>query len=313
MWEDFGFFIPPSFDFDTILATDCYGLHYCRLVTTNLAALPIKEALVRRTIIEDPLCDRCHVALESPLHALWYCNELDTIWEKSAHCRKRREISFLNFKELLSWILTQPTEVELFAMVVWGIWNQRNKVRHNHVAAPLHQIFQISAEKLADFTASQQPAIPMMTRRVSHRTRWQPPLADLVKINFDGAVFSSANAAGIGVVIRDSSGQVLASCSQRLSQAYSSTEVEALAAAKAVSFAAELGITKAVLEGDSLTFIKALSSDHSSLAAFGLIINDIKFSARNFDQLLHSHVKRECNFVAHCLARHEFDISDFLV
>ena len=80
-----------------------------------------------------------------------------------------------------------------------------------------------------------------------------------------------------------------------------------------MSFAAEIGITKAVLEGDSLTIMKALSSDHSSLAPFGLMIDDIKFSAENFDQLLYSHVKRECNSVAHCLARHAFNILNFLV
>ena len=89
--------------------------------------------------------------------------------------------------------------------------------------------------------------------------------------------------------------------------------MEALAVAKAVSFAAEIGITKVVLEGDSLTIMKALSSDHSSLSSFGLMIDDDKFSAGNFDQLLYSHVKRECNSIALCLARYAFDISDFLM
>ena len=134
-------------------------------------ALPTKEALVRRTIIKDLLCDRCHETQETPLHALWLCKELDTVWEKSAHCRKCREISFLNFKELLSWILTQPSKVELFAMVTWGIWNQRNKALLNHVAAPLHQIFQISSERLAEFMACQPSATPMMVRRANRRTR----------------------------------------------------------------------------------------------------------------------------------------------
>ena len=64
-----------------------------------------------------------------------------------------------------------------------------------------------------------------------------------MKINFNRAVFSSFNASSIGVVIRNNLGQVIASCSQRLPQVYSSNEVEALAAAKAVSFAAEIGIT----------------------------------------------------------------------
>lgn len=79
------------------------------------------------------------------------------------------------------------------------------------------------------------------------------------------------------MVIRNTLGLVIASCSQRLSQAYSSDEVEAFVAAKTLSFAAEIGITKAVLEGDSLTIIKALSIDHWSLSSFGPLIDDAKF------------------------------------
>ena len=133
--------------------------------------MPTKEALVRRTIIEDPLCDGCHETHETPLHAIWLCKELDTIWERSAHCQVCRETNFLNFKELLSWILTQTSKVELFAMIAWGIWNQRNQARLNHTAAPLHQIFQISTKKLANFMACQPSATPMMVRQVNPRTR----------------------------------------------------------------------------------------------------------------------------------------------
>ena len=134
-----------------------------------------------------------------------------------------------------------------------------------------------------------------------------------MKINFDGAVFSSENRSGTGVVIRNSAGLVMASCSQCLSQAYSNDEVEAFAAAKALSFAAEIGISKAVLEGDSLTIIKALSTDQRSLSSFGPLIDDAKFSSVNFDQLHYSHVKRECNFAAHSLAKFASNILDFQV
>nr|POE48156.1 hypothetical protein CFP56_43969 [Quercus suber] len=71
-----------------------------------------------------------------------------------------------------------------------------------------------------------------------------PPPADLVKINFDGATCSGTNKSGLSVVIRDSMGQVLASCSKMVNQAHSSSEVEAMAAGLALSFAAELGHEK---------------------------------------------------------------------
>ena len=42
-------------------------------------ALPTKIALVRQTIIVNPLCERCQVVNEDPLHALWACSELDAV------------------------------------------------------------------------------------------------------------------------------------------------------------------------------------------------------------------------------------------
>ena len=60
-----------------------------------------------------------------------------------------------------------------------------------------------------------------------------------MKINLDGAVFSDENKSGINVVIRDCSGLVLTSCSKIVRQAYNSSEIEALAAATALSFATD--------------------------------------------------------------------------
>ncbi|XP_023885019.1 uncharacterized protein LOC111997188 [Quercus suber] len=195
-------------------------------------------------------------------------------------------------------------------MTTWLIWTQRNQVRLHLVAASFHQIPQLAKDRFAEFLACQ----PTTTNRhVIPRTRWQPPPSDFMKINFDRAAFSSENRSGIGVVIRYSVGLVIASCSQCLPQAYSSDEVKALAATKALSFAAEIGISKAVLEGDLLTIIKALSNDQRSLSSFGPLIDDAKFSLINFYQLRYSHVKRECNFATHSLAKFANNISDFQV
>ena len=135
----------------------------------------------------------------------------------------------------------------------------------------------------------------------------------MVKINFDRAVFSGENKSGIGVVIRDSSGSVITSCSKKIAYAFSSCEVEALAAATALSFVAKIAINKAVLEGDSLVVIKALIKPKSPLSSIGPWIEDSKIFSNNFSQLLYSHTRRECNKVAHSLARYAINIPDFLV
>lgn len=78
--------------------------------------------------------------------------------------------------------------------------------------------------------------------------------------------------AGLGVVIRNSHGQAIASLSEQAPQPYSSDIVKAMAAARAISFAHELGFTSYIIEGDSETVIKALQADDDSLSPFGHIL-----------------------------------------
>ena len=129
-----------------------------------------------------------------------------------------------------------------------------------------------------------------------------------------GWVFPKENKVGIGVVIRNNQGLVIALCSKKLPQAYSGDEIEALAAAVALSFASEIGVSSAVLEGDLLVLIKALMDEEASMASFGLLVEDVKGKSQSFGQLLHSHTKKEGNLlVAHNLVRYVIDIPDFFV
>ena len=115
------------------------------------------------------------------------------------------------------------------------------------------------------------------------------------------------------MVIRDNNVAMLASCSEKIHQAYNPEEVEVLAALKAVSFALELGFRSAILEGESLGLIKALKSAECSLSPTGLLIDDVKRVANSFVHLLYSHVKRNGNRIAHSLAKNALRIPDFQV
>ena len=150
-------------------------------------------------------------------------------------------------------------------------------------------------------------------KAVHVKKRWKPPPADLVKINFDDTTCSGTNKSGLNVVIKDSMGQVLASCSKVVNQAHNSSEVEAMAAGLALSFAAEIGVKNAILEGDSLLVVNALTDFESSMSHIGPLINDANYYSYSFEKLLYSHVIRDCNSVAHSLAKHALNIQDFLV
>lgn len=117
-------------------------------------------------------------------------------------------------------------------MLVWSIWTQENQIRLLQPCCSTHQIAQVSKDRLGEFQAIQPtPKRQVQQSRVLGKP---PPSKDLFKINFDGAIFSKANKFGIGVVIWNNQGLVLASLSLQLLQAYCPLEVEALAVAKAL-------------------------------------------------------------------------------
>ena len=183
----------------------------------------------------------------------------------------------------------------------------------NKVTASSHQIAAMARVLIAEFAQSiTTPLFPRVTA-TPPQTRWRPPHLGLVKINCDGATFKEQNKSGVGVVIRDGNGLVLASLAKQIPQLYTALEVEAMAAATALSFASQLGFHSGILESDSQLLVSALIENHTYLSTDGLLLDDIRFYASFFNQLLYSHVKREGNKVAHRLAKHALCILDFLV
>ncbi|KAL0006865.1 hypothetical protein SO802_008367 [Lithocarpus litseifolius] len=235
---------------------------------------------------------------------------LNSVWVATDFWSCRSSMQFLDFRELLGWIMQQQKQPELFAFTVWGIWTQRNRTRVQQPGCSLQQLAQESKCRLTEFidiNPLPQPRPPLP------RARWKPPPTDLVKINFDGAVFSDVNKSGVGAVARNCNGAVLASMSQQIPQAYKPEEVEALAARFALQFALDIGCTNLILEGDSKNLMTWLSNDSEVLSYGGLLLDDIRRLSSFFSQLHYSHIRREGNNVAHSLARYAAHISDFLV
>ena len=90
-----------------------------------------------------------------------------------------------------------------------------------------------------------------------------------------------------------------------LNQAFQVIDIEALAAILALEFATKIGLDKIVVEGNSKIITDALDRKETSLAVYGLLVEDACVFERNFSELSYSHVKREGNKVAHCLAKLE--------
>ena len=165
-------------------------------------------------------------------------------------------------------------------------------MRLNQTADALHQIALLSKKWLAEYQARQISPNPVPIRTQPSSCMWKPPPSGTFKINFDGAIFPTEKKSSIGVVIRDSRGLVIASCSKVVHQVLGASEVEAMAATWALSFAADVGVNRAVLEGDSLDVITGLREDRMVLVPYGLLLEDAMFLSQQFDELHYSHTKR---------------------
>ena len=87
-------------------------------------SLPTRSNLHHRLILDDPRCANCTNRVENALHALWQCKTIQTVWQNIPWGRKLREISYLDFMDLMHWctLILSTTELQLFTMVNWSIW-----------------------------------------------------------------------------------------------------------------------------------------------------------------------------------------------
>ena len=129
---------------------------------------------------------------------------------------------------------------ELFICMAWGLWNRRNTLRLGLPSPPLDRVGPHAAKFPQEFINAQ--ADQFVNNLAAPPSLWCPPISLGFKANSDGAVFSSTHLVGMGMVICNSRGEVIAAMAERIPHPNSVVEVEALACCRAVKFAFEIGI-----------------------------------------------------------------------
>ena len=191
-------------------------------------------------------------------------------------------------------------DIGLMVTTAWGIWTNRNEVRHGKSRKPASILARWTKNYLEDYVMANHS-----TRAYKEATEatWQPPKPPWFKANMDGAVFAQQQEVGVGVVIRDHFDAVVAAVSKKLKAPLGALKVEAKAMEEAVTFAWDMGIRDCIFESDSLTVVNAmrrLTDPPSTIAnnIAGSLSHLFKFRNVSF-----SHVPRSGNKAAHTLAQ----------
>ena len=163
----------------------------------------------------DDKCEQCGVESETALHAVRECAMLDEIWEAVLGFDAQRQYAILNTRDLINVFHEKRKNLELMAMVMWTIWYRHNQLRVSLKDFPRSQVLQQATQALATFQQSQQSlSRPSTAPRPQPRAQWSPPALNCFKLNFDEAIFSKLVKAGLGVIVHDSQGKVIASLSE---------------------------------------------------------------------------------------------------
>ena len=175
---------------------------------------------------------------------------------------------------------------EIFSLIAWLVWNRHNALRPGKSVQPAQLLPSLAGSILQDFLNAQvSDHGPIQASR------------------FKGAIFKNIDAAGLGIVIRDSNSEVMGDTSQRVPLPQTVVKVEALACRRAVSFAIELGLRELVIEGDQVLVIQAIKDGQPCQSFYGHIVDDIFHLSAQLRNFTFCHVNRNCNRVADALAK----------
>ncbi|XP_075645521.1 uncharacterized protein LOC142616586 [Castanea sativa] len=235
-------------------------------------------------------------------HALWSCPKLATVWIPQFAKLKDATSSLSAFIEIVHLAQQDPSCVEVFANIISLLWMRRNRASRGEECSILEKIPEQAGNLVQEF----QHICPTHSKipRTAQAVQWRPPPPPpgVVKVNFNGAIFSTQSSVGLGMIIRDQAGLVLAVLSQKIPMPTSVKTVEVMAARRALLLARELGFERVMIEGDFEVIIKVIKEKTLLSSDLGHILQDIHALSCSFSSISFHHIKRMGNCVTHRLA-----------
>ncbi|CAL8160745.1 unnamed protein product [Prunus armeniaca] len=139
---------------------------------------------------------------------------------------------------------------------------------------------------------------------IEKQTKWSPPPVGKYKLNVDAAFIPKTGVGGIGAVVRNDKGEVMEAMALPLANATSSKHAEIMALLFGMKFARDAGFSYILIDSDSQRVVNDVKKDEEeSWALDGHLIDDIKRSMQQFEDVIISFSPRGGNQVAHFLAR----------
>ncbi|KAK3232377.1 hypothetical protein Dsin_004258 [Dipteronia sinensis] len=133
--------------------------------------------------------------------------------------------------------------------------------------------------------------------------RWKVPHFGNYKVNFSAWAILGRRKIGIGIIIRNGVGDVMASCAQAIDRIFNGKVAGIVAMFKGILFSLDCGLRPCVFESDCLSVVDCISSGNFCKANFGHILDNISDLEKNNYRMDFKAISKAANRVARRLAR----------
>ncbi|XP_012477839.2 uncharacterized protein LOC105793478 [Gossypium raimondii] len=271
-----------------------------RLLITCTIKQTVSESYMKRRLRADPVCPLCKSETEDSHHLLWYCNVQQQLWSLLKLSMDSGVLTSDGTSNFVSVFLAMNmNEKKLSAISLWALWYKRNKLVNEGLKFKLHDLvgFIQSYHQDLSFVKTKD-----LTGGMRRNELWRPPMAGVIKLNFDASFASIYNSSISAVLIRDSEGLIMGACTYPMVDIADAFVAEARACERAIYFALDMGFRKVILEGDSLTVIKKLVSNSTDRSVLCFISQHIQSLAGAFEKITYNFIPSEANRAVHELA-----------
>lgn len=218
--------------------------------------LPHGSNLRKKGIENVGNCSRCG-GIETNIHVLKDCE-----WSRNVRLKLMSPADIPqqgSFRDWFGSMMGQrnQNEVEMFGVCAWQISGARNDLCFEKIHISSDHCYKRASDMLMEY----KQATCSDSRRKAHRDKiqWSPPEADCVKVNVDASVNIKEGRSGIGVVARNSDGEVILSASKTVWPFISVERAEIEAFQWALKLIQENQWRKIIVEGDAQNVVKALN------------------------------------------------------
>ncbi|KAH9657474.1 putative reverse transcriptase/RNA-dependent DNA polymerase [Citrus sinensis] len=268
--------------------------------------LPTAENLWKKRVMHEATCLVCGSQMETLAHALLAYKIAKKVWKNSP---LENHVQGKNFPDVISIIQSLPQQQkelngEVVASLLWTIWNARNKWLFKGVNEdPVRLVARASsvADSIKRIKVPEEEFCAEMV--TTKHQQWCPPEEGWIKINVNTAMDEENRLAGLGVVIRNFKGEIIAAA---VKTKKNSENVE-MAEAKAVLWGLQVAImaeaTQVIVESDSKGVIELITNKMGTLTEIFWVIFDILETKKSFQNFKTQHVPRSCNVSTHSLAK----------